>query len=91
MSNSEELAGTSRSILVLEDASTGRPNPKEVPVMSARSVGGSKGYLTVLIKELDKIVKDKNFSEGRDYIKLLAQLEEAFQKYEQAVLDLLSK
>ena len=35
-------------------------------------------------------MKDKNFSKGRDCVKLLAQLEEAFQKYEQAVLDLLS-
>ena len=55
-------------------SSTGRPNPEEVPVMSARSVGRYKGHLTVLIKELDKIVKDKNFSKGHDCIKLLAQL-----------------
>ena len=47
MSTSEELAGTSRSILVSEGASTGRPNPEGVPVMSARSVGGYKRHLTV--------------------------------------------
>ena len=71
MSTSEELAGTSRSILLLEDASTGRSNPEEVPVMSACFVGGYKGHLTVVIKELEKIVKDINFSEDRDCIKLL--------------------
>ena len=69
MSTSEELAGMSRFILVSEDASTGRPNPEEVPAMSARSVGVNKGHLTVLITELDKIVKHKNFSKGRDCIK----------------------
>ena len=78
MATSEELASTSRSILLSEDASTGRSSPEEVPVMSACSVGGYKGHITVLIKELDKIVKNKNFSKGRDCIKLLTQLEEAF-------------
>ena len=58
---------------------------------SGRPVGGCKGHLAVLIKELGKIVKDRNFIKGRDCIQLLAQLEESFRKYEQAVLDLLSR
>ena len=54
----------SRSSLISEDASIGSPNPEEVPVMSASSVGGYKRHLTVLIKQLNKIVKAKNVSKG---------------------------
>jgi len=65
------------------------PITVESSLVTARSVGGYKRHLAIITKELDKIVSVKNYARGRESIRLLTQIDEAYRKYEQAVLNFL--